>query len=703
MTLRNFLFLNTDEYGYFQVAADADSTKLGGLAMTGAITMATNKITGLGNGTDAQDAVTRAQLDAALAGLTWKEPSQVLKMKSDALRTAATGALVVGSGGTGIVSLTTTNSFSVSIDGETPVPIILASAPADRAAAIVAINSLYSTGGGLGGTIAVAGATDQIDIKSNTTGTGSTVAITSAHANWLEVGIVDATDAGTCDTPTATSSGEAWVVNGWGLPYHDGDIYEWSGSAWVEVLPGISSEPPDNTHVIVISSGAAGGFATYENKVAVYDAVGNHWDFTSPSDGWATLVNGEGSVLENMAFVYDGTPGGWIQFTGPASIPDATAASGGVGTKGKITVDSDYGLAVASGVLKIAITADMGLEFHASAKTLQVEANNAQAIHVDSAGVGMSINTAAGLEFDTNNLVINLEAAGAGTGGLKFAVSGDTGAVGILLQDTSPGLQLTADGLDTKLKAASGLAADADGLYVVGDADAGIVVSGKGVGIAIEATGADTGGLAFNLDGELRVNPNAAAGLSLTTDGLGVVLAAAGVGVGGLVFDLSGAIELDLDATDGALALSSDGLAVVIDNTTIGINGSNQLYVKGAGDATRVSYQFTAGAGGIVKGNAVYISAANTVLKADKDAALTAAAIGVAPLAITAGLEGTIVFAGVVTGVFSGTGVPGAPYFVTDAGVLSNVIPSGAAYVRRIGYAINTNDFLVAVGEVTKK
>lgn len=699
MTLRNFLFLNVDNnYGYNEVAADSDSTKLGGLTMSGAIVMATNKITGLGNGVDAQDAVTKSQLDAAVTGLSWKPPVQVLKMKSNVAR-SATGALVEGAGGGGIVNLTTGNAFTVAIDGETPVVITLASAPADVAAAITAINSLYAAGGGLGGTIAIDGGSGQIDIKSNTTGTGSSVALTSVHANWAEVGIVAATDAGTNDLPTAGVSGEAWVVDNWGTGYADGDIVEWSGSAWVVVLTGATQEPPDNTRVTVISSGAAGpDFAGQENKYGIYDADTDDWTFTSAADGDAELVSGEGSVFENMAFTFD-TGTGWVQFTGPASVPDATSAPAG-GTKGKVGFDSSFGLEVNIGIAKINVTADTGLIFNGSTGAMEVEVNIAQAIHVDADGIGLSIKALSGLEFDTNELAVMLEAAGAGTGGLQFNAGGE---IGILLPTTNPGLQLTTDGLDTKLKTDAGLAADADGLYAVGNANAGIAVDANGIGVVIEAAGVGTGGLAFNLDGELRANPNAAAGLALTADGLGAVLATTGVGTGGLAFDLAGAIELDLDATDGALALSADGLAVVVDDTTIGVNGSNELYVKGAGDATRVSFPMTAGAGGILKGNAVYISAADTVLKADKDAALTAAAIGVAAAAITAGDAGSIVFSGVVTGVFAGTGVPGAPYFVTDNGALSNTVPSGAVYVRRIGYAINTNDFLVMVGEVTKK
>lgn len=586
MTLRKFLFLNTSEYGYVEEAPATDSLELGGLTMSGAIAMGANKITGLANGTDATDAINKSQLDAAIAGLHWKEPVQVLKLKSDADQSG------------------------------TP--------------------------------------------------------------------------------PTATTVGEAWLVNNWGEGYTNGDIVEWSGSAWVVVTPGASSEPPDNTRAVIIGTGAAGSFAGHANAEALYDADTDTWSFVAASDGDALLVNGDGSVFANTAFTYD-TTSKWIQFTGPNSIPDATSAVGG-GIKGKLTVNSATGLLVTSGVLTMELTADAGLQFTGStAKTLGAKVNNAQAIHTDSDGLGLSIDTGYGLEFSSNNLHINLEAANTGTGGLKFAASGDVGAVGVMLPSTNPGLKLTSDGLDAKLKSNSGLAVDADGLYVVVNDAAGITVDGSGVALVLGTNP----GLEFDVDGKLQAKPNTAQGLHTDEEGLGVSLTAAGTGTGGLEFDTNGAIQIELESSK-ALALSSNGLGVVIDDTTIGINGSNQLYVKGAGDSTRVSYLLTAGTGGIGKGHAVYISAADTVLKADKDAALTAAAIGVAAAAITAGNTGSIVFSGIAPGVLS-SATPGAPYFVTDNGVISETIPAGASYVRRVGYAINTTDLLVMVGEPMKK
>lgn len=405
MAIKKFLFLNgTDGYNEEQGASDgvkvasmvigAGSESAGNIQLSG-----TGKVIGLANGADAGDAVNKAQLDAAIAGYSWKSPVSVLKMKSGTARTP-TGALVVGSGGTGIVNLTTGNSFTVAIDGETPVPIILASAPADRDAAITAINTLYGTGGGLGGTIAVAGAANQIDIQSNTTGTGSTVAITSAHANWLELGIDDATDAGTNDVPTAGAAGEAWLVNGWGTGYANGDIVEWSGTAWVVVLANSGSEPPNGTRVVVIGTGAAAPFASQENKFGTYNSTTNAWSFVAPIDGDAVLVAGENGIYENYGFVYDISA--WTAFTGPNSIPDANGGSGGGTIKGKATYDTDKGLAIAAGVVSAKLAA-------AGAGTGGLAFNGSGAFQVNLITLGGLELTASGLgaKVDGSTITIN--------------------------------------------------------------------------------------------------------------------------------------------------------------------------------------------------------------------------------------------------------------------------------------------------------
>lgn len=82
MVDKKFLFMSAD--GFHEEQATSDTLGLGGLTMSGAIAMGTNKITGLGAGTDGTDAVNKNQLDAIAVGLSWKDPVVVLEMKSDA-------------------------------------------------------------------------------------------------------------------------------------------------------------------------------------------------------------------------------------------------------------------------------------------------------------------------------------------------------------------------------------------------------------------------------------------------------------------------------------------------------------------------------------------------------------------------------------------------------------------------------------------
>lgn len=69
-----------------QTQLDAKLPKSGG-TMTGAIAMGTNKITGLGNGTAATDAINKSQLDGAIAGLRWVNPIWHGNLIDDSLST----------------------------------------------------------------------------------------------------------------------------------------------------------------------------------------------------------------------------------------------------------------------------------------------------------------------------------------------------------------------------------------------------------------------------------------------------------------------------------------------------------------------------------------------------------------------------------------------------------------------------------------
>jgi hypothetical protein len=117
----------------------------------------------------------------------------------------------------------------------------------------------------------------------------------------------------------------------------------------------------------------------------------------------------------------------WVSVSG-STVVDATAASGG-GIKGKITVDSDKGLAVASGVLSASINTSGGLQFNSSSKAIEakLEANK---------GLGVGAN---GLAITLNGTTLSLGAPGIAVAGLPslFTVNG-----------TAVGANVTAANLD---------------------------------------------------------------------------------------------------------------------------------------------------------------------------------------------------------------------------------------------------------------
>ena len=141
------------------------------------------------------------------------------------------------------------------------------------------------------------------------------------------------------DTLSATPApviGYAYVVGptptgDWATAaFVEGDIVECIDdqslpSDWVKVVSAVASEPPQYTRIVVAPASAspAGSFAGHANEIGDYEypSVGAGWNFESPLDGWAVLINGENSQFENKAFVYDTTPSaGWIQFAGGVQV-----------------------------------------------------------------------------------------------------------------------------------------------------------------------------------------------------------------------------------------------------------------------------------------------------------------------------------------------------------------------------------------------
>lgn len=77
---------------------DNKISKTGSIAFTGNQSMGSNKITNLADGTAASDAINKGQLDAAVSGLSWKEP---VRLKSNANIVSLTGITASDFDGTG--------------------------------------------------------------------------------------------------------------------------------------------------------------------------------------------------------------------------------------------------------------------------------------------------------------------------------------------------------------------------------------------------------------------------------------------------------------------------------------------------------------------------------------------------------------------------------------------------------------------------
>jgi hypothetical protein len=245
------------------------------------------------------------------------------------------------------------------------------------------------------------------------------------------------------NTPSSPAIGDAYVANNWGGGYVDGRIYEWSGSAWID-LGAIAS----GTRVIVTTVGAAGSFGGQEEKIAEYN--GTTWIFTSPVEGWALLITGNGGVYENNGYTFSNSA--WVQFTGAGQI---NAGIGIVKTGNTIDVNLGAGIGqLPTDEVGIDLVANDGLKLTASDTSGQLT------VDYDNNTIGIDGNQLAVKVGGINVMQLNAAVAGNGlTGGGGAAL-----AVG-----AGDGIQIAADAVALKVEADRGLAVGANGLRAAPD------------------------------------------------------------------------------------------------------------------------------------------------------------------------------------------------------------------------------------------
>ena len=373
-----------------------DILQLPGTKFSDDIDLGHNSILNLATPVNPDDGVNKAYVDAIASGL---DPHESVVVKTD--HKLGSQALVAGAGGTGIVNLTTGDGMTIAIDGETPVPITLASIPADRAAAITAINSRYATAGGLGGTIAYAGSgLYNINIRSNTYGDDSAVALTSVHANWAELGVTAGTSDGASFTPSGAYPNHIYTgpTNGVAWNTIDGFTLTSTGQRVLVSMEGGDDAAVDkNNGVYYVSQLATAGLPLILHRSLDAD-TGNPGElvqglYVFVSDGTAGTNTGWTMVTPGTISV-DTTPLKFAQFSGAPGLTydqglkrsvnsivvelDASANAQGQGAP---TADRHSGLEfdadTASGKLRVAVAPAGGLErYQTTPFGLSVKLNN---------------------------------------------------------------------------------------------------------------------------------------------------------------------------------------------------------------------------------------------------------------------------------------------------------------------------------------
>jgi len=432
-------FLYSGPHGYPREQDPTDDIELGGLAMSGDITMDSNQITGLTGGSSTGEVLAYGQSGASLSGLTITDSA--LDLSSQQITNLADGT----------VSHHAINKSQLDqalITGGYFKELLLVSRQTNNSQGILAASAVYFAAQPVSGdTITL---TDGTSTRTFGAGSGGDVQYT-----------IGATVAATMQnfSDAVEADGTAWVsdfaasglesINAGGVVYiipfyntvGDSKIYgTWGTQANCQVVDytGEAEYTKKTSSNLPTSSPASSNFGIYRIQ--------------------SELIPGELHYIESSDAIraWDDDSNTWNWLTSSASIVDATAASGG-GTKGKITVDRDYGLSVTTGIAKISLAADRGLGFDGSGDLQVVE------------------NTAAGLEITANGLSIDLSTSNPG---LQFDGSGDLQG----LADTTAGIDITASGF------AVDLAASNPGIGFDGSGDLEVKVVSTG-GVEKAATG----------------------------------------------------------------------------------------------------------------------------------------------------------------------------------------------------------------------
>lgn len=641
---------------------------LAGLGLTANLTMGTNKITGLGDGVNPQDAVTKSQLDyAVINGGSLKE-------------------ILFDQG-------QLDNTYGI------------------KAAEVLIFEAQPAVG-------------DTISVK-NAAVTVTMTAVANQGAESAETDFSIESSMATAMARFVTRFNAATANTVWDSIFRDTGHPDLNVNGVIMVVEKVTAAgastsriygtwaTPANCHVVEFASGGVVN-VDYLNETEVNlpaaDPAEVRFGFRRQQS--ALLANETHLArTDDIFYTWNDDDNVWIATSGPSSIPDATAASGG-GIKGKITVDSDKGLAVASGVLSIKVETDGAITFDSTNKGLQVNLESSNpSLQIATNQLGVKLGD--GVTKDTNGLTLRLEASNptlalTGTSpnkelGVKAGdgLTADSNGLMIDLPALNPGLELTGTSPDKELdvKAGDGITKDSNGVRVDLTTNGGLTLAGS------------------SPDKTLGVLADGTKAITVGAGGVGVILDSAA----GLAFDgTSGGIEVNLEATNPSLQIVANelgvkydsmkgltkgatGLQVQVDGTTVSFDGSGNLQAIGSDEAQRVENTLNTATDTTANGDPVYINGSNTVGKADADADAKARIVGVIRTGAGAAPASVqIVTSGKCAGVLSGA-TPNTPYYVASGGGLTTTPPGAGKRLIRVGLAISATDLWVDIIDYGKK
>jgi len=417
---------------------------LGNTTFTGNVDMSNNLIQNLGTPVLPDDAANKAYVDALAQGLD-PHPSCIVKVA----RGLGTQAVLVGSGGSGSVTLTT-ETMQVKLHSEAAWTTITFSSPADIAAVAAAINTQY------GSTIAFVNG-NNIDLKDTYWGKNSKVETQNVAAQIT-------TDVGIPNNGSATGTGFTAAGSGVGKT-----LTAPTNSATYNSIDGFTfTATGASQRVLVSMEGGADTVADVDNGIYYVSALGNgsstsftltratDCDQTSATEFHqgvyvyvtsGTLNKDTGwSCVTVDPITVDTTPNAWSQFSG---APSYTYDQGLKKVVTSIQVDLDDG-ADAQGVGNPSGTRKSGLEFDVDTASGKLR------VAVAAAGGIQRNQTAGGIEIKVNTTPNATVAVGAG--GLSVLGVPATFTIG----GTAVSANVTATNLNTLT---AGSSSNADSLH----------------------------------------------------------------------------------------------------------------------------------------------------------------------------------------------------------------------------------------------